>query len=130
MELFFKCRSIRHIPDSRSLFVQKYLTIRNMPDEFRHIHLNCLRVEAAILKAQRSPSLAAANRNIHQNKNIRTLFTPALCLVSAPHSSCCSRLPSYFCPFDIFVMAPTPPSSQEKRNRNVLTLPKKIELVK
>ena len=27
-------------------------------------------------------------------------------------------------------MAPTPPSSQEKRKRNVLTPPKKIELVK
>ena len=27
-------------------------------------------------------------------------------------------------------MASTPPSSQEKRKRNVLTLPKKIELVK
>ena len=108
----------------------KYPTTQNVPDEFQHIHLNCLRVAAAILKAQRSPPLAAANRNIHQNKNIRALFTPALCLVSAPRSSCCFRLPSYFCPSDVFVMAPTPPSSQEKRKRNVLTLPKKIELVK
>ena len=74
---FFKCRSIRHIPDSRALFVQKYPAIWNVPDKFRHTfklpagsgsHFMCMR------KAQCSPSLVAASQNIYQNK------TSALCL--------------------------------------------------
>ena len=84
---FFKCRSIRHIADSRALFVQKYPAIRNVPDKFWHTfklqpacssgHCMCMR------KVQRSSPLAAASRNIHQNKHLRFVYTRSLPRVGA-----------------------------------------------
>ena len=75
---FFKRRKYLAHSGKSVTFRTKYPTIRNVPDEFRHIRLNCPRVAAAILKAQRLPPLAAANRNIYQNKNIRFVYTCSL----------------------------------------------------
>ena len=78
---FFKCRSIWHILDSRALFVQKYPAIRNVPDKFRHTFKLPGRSGSHFMrprKAQRSPPLAVASRNIHQIKHPRFVYTCSL----------------------------------------------------
>ena len=81
---FFKYRSIRHILDSRSLFVQKYPTVWNVPDEFRHIRLNCPRVAAAILKAQRfPPSGGSQPKHSPKQKHPCFVYTRSLSRVGA-----------------------------------------------